>query len=183
MNYIKTREKIILNKSDKNDNRRKIMENDLENLVLLYENGKYSYGIITIEDKNSHVSGTDIRRFGEKGIIKKNLLQEDIVIPFQSEEEKEEILKVVPDGFYATIKENNIIIEFEKEEISAPLYVNEYHDDGYFRSAESHYSCKKEESKTIEATLKNPKLTKKILDFQADIYKIKSSIYPDLYNV
>lgn len=158
------------------------MENDSENLVLLYENGKYSYGIITIEDKNSHVSGTDIRSFGEKGIIKKNLLQEDIVIPFQSEEEKEEILKVVPDGFYATIKGNNIIIEFEKEEISAPLYVNEYHDEGYFRSAESHYSCKKEESKTIEATLKNPKLTKKILDFQADIYKIKSSIYPDLYN-
>lgn len=47
------------------------MENNLENLVLLYENGKYSYGIITIEDKNSHVSGTDIRSFGEKGIIKK----------------------------------------------------------------------------------------------------------------
>ena len=158
------------------------MEKNSENLVFLYENGKYSYGVITIEDKNSHVSGTDIRSFGEKGIIEKNLLQEDIVIAFESEEEKEEILKVVPKGFYTTINEKDIIIEFEKEEISAPLYVNEYHNGGYFRSSESHYSCKKEESKTIEATLKNPELTKRILDFQADIYKIKSLIYPDLYN-
>ena len=37
--------------------------------VFLYDlinNGKYSYGTIIIQDKNSHVSGTDIRSFGKE---------------------------------------------------------------------------------------------------------------------
>lgn len=113
--------------------------------VFLYDsnNGKYSYGTIIIQDKNSHVSGTDIRSFGKRGIIEDNLLQENIIVNFQSEDEKEQILSVIPEGFYAKVNGNNIIIEFEKEEITAPVYVNEFHNGGYYRSAESHYSCKK----------------------------------------
>ena len=36
--------------------------------VFLYDsnNGKYSYGTIIIQDKNSHVFGTDIRSFGKE---------------------------------------------------------------------------------------------------------------------
>ena len=149
------------------------MENDSPNLGLLYENGKYSYGIITIENKNSPASR------GEKVILRKNLLQEDIVIPFQSEEEKEEILKVIPDSFLATISGNNIIIEFEKEKISSPLYVNEYYRGGYFSSSVDYYSYKKQESKTIEATLKNPELTRAIKDLRVNIYSIKSKYEPE----
>ena len=148
--------------------------------VFLYDsnNGKYSYGTIIIQDKNSHVSGTDIRSFGKIGIIEDNLLQENIIVNFQSEDEKEQILSVIPEGFYAKVNGNNIIIEFEKEEITAPVYVNDFHTGRYFRS----YSCEKKEDKTLQVTLKTPELSKRILDFNPSIYKIKSSIYPELYN-
>lgn len=155
-----------------------------EKPVFLYDanNGNYSYGTISIQDKNNHVSGTDIRSFGESGIIENNLLQENIIVNFQSEDEKEQILSIIPKGFYAKVNGNNIIIEFEKEEITAPVYVNEYHDGGYYRRSQSHYSCKKKEDKTLQVTLKTPELSKRILDFNASLYKIKSSIYPELYN-
>lgn len=157
---------------------------EAEELVFLYDSnrGNYSYGNIVIQNKNSYVSGTDIRSFGERGIIENNLLQENIVIDFQSEDEKEQILSIIPEGFYAKVNGNNIIIEFEKEEITAPVYVNEYHDGGYYRRAERHYSCEKKEDRTLQVTLKSPELSKKILDFNASIYEIKSSIYPELYN-
>lgn len=153
-------------------------------LVFLYDSnkGNYSYGTIVIQDKNSHVSDTDIRSFGEEGIIENNLLQENIIIDFQSEDEKEQILSIIPEGFFTKVNGNNIIIEFEKEEITAPVYVNEYHDGGYYRSAESYYSCERKEERTLQVTLKSPELSKRILDFNAAIYKIKSSIYPELYN-
>lgn len=152
--------------------------------VFLYDSnkGSYSYGTIVIQDKNSHDSGTDIRIFGEEGIIENNLLQENIIIDFQSEDEKEQILSIIPEGFFTKVNGNNIIIEFEKEEITAPVYVNEYHDGGYYRSTESYYSCEKKEERTLQVTLKSPELSKRILDFKAAIYKIKSSIYPELYN-
>lgn len=138
----------------------------MEKLVFLSDNnGNYSYGTISIQDKNSHVSGTDIRSFGERGIIENNLLQENIIVNFQSEDEKEQILNVIPEGFYAKVNGNNIIIEFEKEEITAPVYVNEYHDGGYYRRGESHYSCKKKRRQHITSNIKKPRVIKKNIGF------------------
>ena len=103
-------------------------DNDSEELAFLYEGNGLKYGHIRIE--------------GKSGKIDNNLLQDNIVIYFESEDEKEQILKLIPDGFYANVFGNKIIIEFKKEEITAPVYKIKIPSGGYFKpySKANYYS-------------------------------------------
>lgn len=144
------------------------MKDESKELVILRDGEKYLYGKLIIGDE------------GTAGEIKENLLQDKLIIYYDSEEEKNEILSVVPDGFYTKIEKkmygsNSINVEFEQQEISAPLYANTKHVFSGYMVSKATYRCEDTKKiETISATLKTQELTKQIIDFMANIYRIKS---------
>ncbi len=104
------------------------------------------------------------------GIIE-NLLQDNVKIEFDTEEEKEKILGILPNEFQAQVEGNEIIISFEKEEIEATAY--SYRGGGmYLQKIDKIDSIRK-----IKATLKTPELTRKIADFKSKVHQVKAEIY------
>ncbi len=100
------------------------------------------------------------------GIIE-NLLQDNVKIEFDTEEEKEKILEILPNEFQAQVEGNEIIISFEEEEIEAPVY----------SKGRGRYLDKINSMGKIKASIKTPELTRKIADFKSKVHQVKAEIY------
>lgn len=124
-----------------------------------------TYGIMRID---KYYSGAEI------GTIIEDLLQKDISFQFETEEEKEKILAIIPPEFHASIEENTIIITFDKEEIEAPSYYKNEYSDSYGRQ---HTEFKRQEMGTIVGTIKTPELEKKISELKSTVHEIKAEMY------
>ena len=146
------------------------MVEEVSELVILlegtYSNRKVSYGELNRIDRPGK---------NTIGKITENLLQENIEIIFDKEEEKEKILEILPEDFFAEIKENKIIISFKKEEIEAPEYINERVCHSFGRSDTFH--LKYNGIGKIIGTIKTPELSKRISDFISETHQIKAEIY------
>lgn len=140
----------------------KILE---EPVILEVEFNKYEYGRLQI-DKYS--SGS------EDGHIVESLLQENIVIQFNSEEERNKILEIIPKDLNVSVEENSITISFEKENIEAPLYYRRQYSDSYNRSKTQFYENGRG---TIQGTVRTPELEERISELKSKAHQIKAEIY------
>jgi len=143
--------------------------NDADIPVILFEGlmQKETYGILEKDEKRS---------------IVENLLQSDITIEFETEEEKEKIISIIPTNFQVQIKEKTIIITFEKEEIEAQAYHKFISSDFYGRSSEYFEDLG---IKKIKGTIRTPELKKSIDKPKLNIHQIRAEIYKkdtDTYN-
>ena len=130
-----------------------------------YDRNKIDFGVIISLKRNLYSSDLKIKSF----------LQEDIKINFETEEEKNKILEILPEDFYAKIQENEIIISFEKQEIEAPKYIGEEYLDSYGRR--EYYNCREVGIGKMSGTLETPELSKRISEFKSKVHQIKAEIY------
>ncbi len=123
---------------------------------------------------------TDKKEGNSIGRIKENLLQEDIIIPYDDEFEKFKIIEVIPSDFYYRVNmdQQKIYISFEKTSIKAHLFINQEHAVGFYKQL----TCFDEETDiTLNVTIKSDELNQKIIKLKKDILQIKKEFFPSRY--
>ncbi len=114
------------------------------------------------------------------GKIKDNLIQEDIIIPYDDEFEKFRILELIPPDFYYNVNMDlqKIYISFAKTSIKAHLFMNKEYALGYYKAL----TCfDEEEDITLNVTLKSDELDQKIIRFRKDVLQVKKQFFPKRY--
>ena len=114
------------------------------------------------------------------GVIKNNLLQEDIIIDYDDDFEKFKIMEIVPSGLYYNVNmmQQRIYITFDKQNIRARLFSNREYVDSFYKFL----TCFDEEQEIIlGVTLKSPELTEKIKNFRKEVVKVKKHFFPSHY--
>lgn len=147
----------------------------LENNVFLKRSydGYMQYGLLELIDKRA-------RHTNVIGKIRKNLLQEDIIISYDDEFEKFKILEVIPKDFYYRVNMDlqKIYVSFRREPIKARLFVNREYVARFYKF----FSCFDEEEEiTLQVTLKSDELTKKIMEMNREVLRVKKEFYPKRY--
>lgn len=147
----------------------------LENNVFLKRSydGYLQYGLLELIDKRA-------RHTNVIGKIRKNLLQEDIIISYDDEFEKFKILEVIPKEFYFRVNMDlqKIYVSFKRQPIKARLFVNREYVARFYKF----FSCFDEEQEiTLQVTLKSEELTKKIMEMNRAVLKVKKDFYPKRY--
>lgn len=147
----------------------------LENNVFLKRSydGYMQYGLLELIDKRA-------RHTNVIGKIRENLLQEDIIISYDDEFEKFKILEVIPKDFYFRVNMDlqKIYVSFKRQAIKARLFVNREYVARFYKF----FSCFDEEQEiTLQVTLKSEELTKKIMEMNREVLRVKKEFYPKRY--
>ena len=147
----------------------------LKNNVFLKRSydGYMQYGMLELIDKRDNHTNVI-------GKIKNNLIQEDVIIPYDNEMEKFKILEIIPQEFYYRVNmdQQRIYISFKKESIKAHSFINKEYVNGFYKF----FTCFDEEVDiTLNVTLKTPELTEKIMKLRKDVIKVKKEFYPSRF--
>lgn len=151
--------------------KKKILENNVF-LKRSYD-GYLQYGLLELIDKRE-------RHTNVIGKVRENLLQEDIIISYDDEFEKLRILEIIPKEFYYRVNMDaqKIYVSFKREVIRARLFVNREYVARFYKFL----TCFDEEEEiTMQVTLKSEELTKKIMDMNREILKVKKEFFPKRY--
>ncbi len=135
--------------------------------------GYMQYGMLELIDKRE--GHTNVI-----GKIQNNLLQEDIIVSYDSEIEKFKIFEVIPGDFYYRVNMDlqKIYISFKRAPVKAHLFTNREYVDGFYKFL----TCFDEEQDvTLNVTLKSQELTDKIQKMFKEVTAVKKQIFPNRY--
>lgn len=155
----------------------------MEDLVFLKdEKGNVEYGIMTVCEMEHSDTRRAITIVGRKGQIQNNLLQEDIVIPYVDEDEKNEILESIPKDLVIKEKDGNIIFNGQTQKVTAKMYKNYCESSSLYGGHFKKYSYQEIDGMyCLDVTLRTKELTQKLIEVKAKINNIKQKRNPEAF--